>query len=98
MADNKHTETPWYAVNYAGYLTIQTTPMYATSKHDLLNMDTCEDAEANAERIVHCCNNFEEVVEALAMAKGMMVNKGIFNSHDPMSGKLIDEALKNAQQ
>lgn len=45
-----HTLGPWYAVNYAGYIHIQDTPLYDDS-NDLLNESECPQAEENGKLI-----------------------------------------------
>lgn len=42
----KHTKGPWFAINYAGYISLQSRDEYSDTD-DLLNEDKCPDAEAN---------------------------------------------------
>lgn len=42
----KHTKGPWYPLQYANYWVVQKEDSY--SETDLLNEETCPDAEANA--------------------------------------------------
>ena len=43
---SKHTPGPWFAVQYANWFNIQTTEEYSAS--DVLDLECCEEAEANA--------------------------------------------------
>lgn len=45
MKKLKHTPAPWYAVNYGGYITIQSTNFYENT--NILDEDKCERAEDN---------------------------------------------------
>jgi hypothetical protein len=72
MDNNKpsltHTPTPYFAVEYAGQIIIQTEPFYS-DKDDLLRMDDYENAEENASFIIKAVNNHEVLIEALKEAK-----------------------------
>ncbi len=60
---------------------------------------TTEEQLDNARHIVHCVNNFYQVVEALKVARGMI---GTFITDDPSDKwfkriELIEAALKSAE-
>lgn len=46
MEKTKHTPAPWYAVNYGGYVNIQSTNYYENNTN-ILDEDKCNRAEAN---------------------------------------------------
>lgn len=59
MKEQKFTPAPWYAVNYGGYIKIQSTDFYENT--DILDEDKCPQAELNA--ILATCA--PELLEAL---------------------------------
>jgi len=42
---SKTTPAPWYAVNYSGFINIQSTPYYEAT--NIMDEDICKEAEAN---------------------------------------------------
>lgn len=52
-----------------------------------------EETQANAERIVHCVNHFDELVEALKAAVPCVNHSGLKTTNEK-----VKQALKNAQQ
>ncbi|GAB4003107.1 hypothetical protein GCM10028807_62890 [Spirosoma daeguense] len=61
---NQHTPGPWFAVNYAGFLILQTEPFYGES--DLLNESICKEAEANARLMAAAPDLLEQLKETHA--------------------------------
>lgn len=51
---SKHTQEPWYFVEYAGYFDIQSGPNYGDKA--ILNIEADRNAGYNAKRIVDCVN------------------------------------------
>ncbi len=58
-----------------------------------------EEIKANAERIVHCVNHFDEVVEVLKMCESLPVSVLRHYHKDGKSlQRMVSETLKNAKQ
>lgn len=58
-----------------------------------------EEAEANAKRICHCVNNFDEVSKALDLAWDLIKRKytNVRDIEKTNSGKVITEAISKAK-
>lgn len=68
--NTKHTKGEHYAVNYAGYVTMQSTPNYDDNPIDLLNEESCPQAEANGKLYAAA----PEMLKALYEAKAIIYN------------------------
>jgi hypothetical protein len=55
----KHTLLPWHTIEYAGFHDITTEPYYG--ENSVLNIEHCEEAEANAAFIVKACNSYYQL-------------------------------------
>lgn len=87
---SKHTPGPWFAVDYAGFVSIQSVDEYSDS--DVLNIAVDPNAEANGKLAAAA----PDLLEALKEAQQHFVRSGWRLSG--RTGKIMEAAIKKATE
>ncbi len=91
----KHTPGPWYPIDFAGYQVIKTEPYY-DSGIDILNLDECDVANANA-RVIAAAPDLLEACEEAVSTIDMLMGDDIHPSAS-MSLNRIIKAIRKATE